>query len=161
MTCSNLLDIVVSLPLRRLSISLNFLFAQQQPDFRRHPFSSLTHLELLDEGASLSLVQELSLLPSLTHLAYGYCPTLEVIQGSLEHCKKLQALVLFQQPGLVRGGPTLVDMRLVIDRRSMDLWEEDWHAGIENGNDFWNRADAIVSLRRDYSEHRFFPTMSG
>ncbi|KAJ6452076.1 hypothetical protein C8R45DRAFT_1124104 [Mycena sanguinolenta] len=82
--------------LKRLHCSLRSIFGSSTVDLTHQIFSTLTHLEILDEWTDIhpEAWSALTNLPNLTHLAFndrGYLPTcLTLLQTS----KSLQVLVL-------------------------------------------------------------------
>lgn len=155
----DLINLVDGLPLRRLSISFEYLFGRQPANFRDHPFPNLTHLEIiLPNLTHLEIingrefwpkVEEISLLPSLTHLAYHNFPGSDAIAGSLKHCTKLQVLAL-----LIDDNMELTEWDQPKDRICVVLrwsavadWQEDWHIGTRGGRDIWVLAEEVVAGR--------------
>lgn len=145
---SNILGLVTALPLRRLSIRLDCLFDGARPDFRHHPFPHLTHLEILEEQASWSHIEEISLLESLTHLSFYEGSERDVGEGALKHCKKLRVLILMDGDpgGWVKALPES-EVRVVVYPDNRSSLAYDWDAGTMGGDDFWARADVVVAQR--------------
>ncbi|KAJ7176981.1 hypothetical protein C8R46DRAFT_1346895 [Mycena filopes] len=136
---------------RRLSIFLQHLLKSPH----RHPmYSLITHLEVLDalkDFAPGSLIGELALLPSLTHVALYDCSS--TARDILARCTMLKLLVDEHYSKRERDlrhpyHDTIDDVRFVsiviLDREYIP----DWVLGTRRGRDFWARGDLFVAKRR-------------
>ncbi|KAJ7634398.1 hypothetical protein FB45DRAFT_1056452 [Roridomyces roridus] len=150
-----LLPILGVLHLRRLSTSLETLFGNRAEIDLRHPlFSSLTHLDIFDEGiASNSLhVQGLCALPALTHLCLNNDVPWGAVKDLLAGCRSLSvfvnlwAYIRFDRAKAVARSPPVTDVRFVVAVFA-DYWT-DWETGAYGGNDFWKSAEEFIELKR-------------
>ncbi|KAJ7661977.1 hypothetical protein DFH06DRAFT_363198 [Mycena polygramma] len=149
----NLLPMLDTQPLQRLSANLRQLFSWDHPiDFSHRVFSRITHLDLMDRRCDdWDTCSGLAQLPCLTHLS---SPAMSdsTIHGALRHCPLLEVLVIvhsqqleLQQAelnfGTVSDDPRFVRL-VVTDRLS------DWEMGARGGEDYWIKAKALVDRRR-------------
>lgn len=150
---SNVLSasLVSSLQLRRLSIGMESLFGDSRPDFRHHPFPNLTHLEILEQQTSWSFIEDISLLESLSHLAFNECSGRDAVEGALKHCKRLRVVIHLDGDPAEGWFEALSESEVRVVVFPNDLsgrgWENDWDAGTTGGDDVWARADAVVEQR--------------
>lgn len=93
-------------------------------------------------------MEELALLPSLTHLTYSYPPTLEVLEYTLRACKKLRLLIILDKGALetVKALPKR-EIRVVVAHNWVRDWVGDWVFGAGGGKDVWMSAEAVVISR--------------
>lgn len=103
---SSLLDVVGSLPLRRLHCRLEDLFMFQPIDLAHQLFSRLTHLELFPGDTPTSVAWAgLAALPNLNHLSFSGLEFLRLVLEFVWTCKSLRVLIfLFEgsEPPLYR-----------------------------------------------------------
>ncbi|KAJ7263435.1 hypothetical protein C8J57DRAFT_1629477 [Mycena rebaudengoi] len=122
------------------------------PDFSHSLFSSVTHLELMDDDISRyndECWKSLASLPCLTHLAFNYYSSVPTrsLHMLLEECKSLQVLILIVEydnffddiDNPVSAYPTR-DVRFVVAAYGDD-YLEDWIRGAWGQADVWVRAD--------------------
>ncbi|KAJ7126349.1 hypothetical protein C8R44DRAFT_980137 [Mycena epipterygia] len=134
-------------------LAANLVGEHSDVNLRHSAFSTITHLEILDEPWPGDLA-DLTLLPALTHISVssGHYPQFLVLL--LEGCTHLEALVNFYDstpPSMEELAARIHsnDLRLVLMK--FPTWDEhikDWTVGTNGGQDFWSRADLFISKRR-------------
>ncbi|KAF8652779.1 hypothetical protein AX16_004171 [Volvariella volvacea WC 439] len=85
------------LGLVRMSVLLGELFPDGKINFRHEVFHDLTHLEVLDDGLTITWDEEnnYGCLPKLKYLAFVDVPDrIEAVRKCLEECKALRVLIL-------------------------------------------------------------------
>ncbi|KAF8193903.1 hypothetical protein K438DRAFT_2017569 [Mycena galopus ATCC 62051] len=153
-------DVLSILPLRRLSFSLrNSCFWRPNPfgggtfDRNHSFFSRITHLDILSRGMNFLNWEEwagLARIPQLTHLSTHPKISYSVLRGVLEHCTRLEVLVVrycdedWLDKAMALGDLT-DDLRFVRLLVGDDVG--DWETGARGGEDYWARATAIVKKR--------------
>ncbi|KAJ7172822.1 hypothetical protein C8R43DRAFT_1102707 [Mycena crocata] len=167
-----LLPTLTTMAPQRLAVNPESLFGFNPVDFLHPVFARVTHLHL--RGPLMKAwtpSASLSALPYLTHLAFQEFHTMTpwatetdanaLFAHSLAQCAHLKVLVFLSGDWDGTGlDPQLVAdfahearfVPMVVD----DLWR-DWEAGAVGGEDFWDRADAIVKARqsgKDRIEHQ-------
>ena len=163
----NLVDILPTKRLQRLSIKLDALWAAGAVDgrFSDKLFPNLSHLEIVNPPPFECLFSHylddlggLCSLPSLTHLAFGdlwedeHLYLIPFFEDMLKRCPRLQILILetrdirFQNAiSEVRDDPrTVVQQSFSGDVPQSEYWEEIR----QGGPDLWSRAESVVSIRR-------------
>ncbi|KAJ7718253.1 hypothetical protein B0H16DRAFT_1337542 [Mycena metata] len=140
--------------LERLSIRLDELFSGDQPvDVSSPMFAQITHLEVLDTSPSQlfvnSVCEAVGRIPQLTHLAFNsveFCLSLpRYIRRSLR-CVVLRHRWTDLRTPHMGGGALGRDARFVCVAGSAD-YETDWLRGVNGGDDYWARADALVTAK--------------
>ena len=163
----NLIDILPTQRLQRLSIKLDALWAAGAADgrFSDKLFPNLSHLEIVNPSSFECLFPHylddlggLCSLPSLTHLAFGdlweaeHLYLIPFFEDVLKRCPRLQILILetrdigFQNAiSEVRNDPrTVVQQSFSGDVPQSEYWEEIR----QGGPDMWSRAESVASMRR-------------
>ncbi|KAJ7614340.1 hypothetical protein FB45DRAFT_936672 [Roridomyces roridus] len=135
--------------------SLETLFGNRAAIDLRHPlFSSLTHLDIFDEGIANNSVhvQGLCALPALTHLCinndvpWGAVKELLAGRRSLSVFVDLWAYIRFDRAKAVARNPPVTDVGFVVAVFA-DYWT-DWETGAYGGNDFWKSAEEFIESKR-------------
>jgi hypothetical protein len=146
------LQLISSLPLRRLSANLDELFGHAGVDFRNSLFNQLTHLSIFGTDITDTWPKNLGSLPCLTHLSiYWFNGANPPFRGILAECKLLEVLLL-----------------IFVDEYEKESWENyryfgedprsililvtrflvDWEKGATGGEDYWVRAEIFIQQRR-------------
>ncbi|TFK64966.1 hypothetical protein BDN72DRAFT_881216 [Pluteus cervinus] len=146
-----LIDILQTLPIRRLSLAAPRWFPSSNTDSTRPwkltSFQHLTHLELVCAVDKWEEVVELSDLPNLTHLNWNVPYYYEVVAGSLTNCSKVEVLLL---SSLSEPPPLQIDDDRIVYLHVLD-WEDEWLVGGKKRNrqgDWWSRAEEVIEERR-------------
>ncbi|KAJ7493002.1 hypothetical protein B0H11DRAFT_2191059 [Mycena galericulata] len=140
--------------LHHLAVSIVDLFGPNPTGCFAQPlFYNITHLELLtfphehlpDSAASLSLI------PHLTHFAFGKSNLCGGLCDVLHSCAHLACIVLLlvdpmASEDMDAAGPLLEDVLFVVI--SQENFKEDWARGVLWGRDYWALADAFLTARR-------------
>ncbi|KAF8174593.1 hypothetical protein K438DRAFT_1939821 [Mycena galopus ATCC 62051] len=112
-------------------------------------FHNISHLFLGDSGkrggviqAGWPMLENLALLPSLTHLGLASCTALDVVSSLLSDCPHLRCLIVSAHE-VIPDLEDLHDHRLVLMIKTQNI-VEDWEVGTRGGRDIWVRADALI-----------------
>jgi hypothetical protein len=145
-----LLPLLRGLPLQRLAVDLDELFAGTPPRFTQPLLSHLTHLHLRDFNSRgwHTWWSSRASIPQLTHLAFWgtHLPVIDVWQGALLQCPFLKVVVIFSSRNYPNGTPPPVDPRVV--ELSITDYRADWECGARGGEDYWVRAELVIRGRR-------------
>ncbi|KAF8645119.1 hypothetical protein AX16_007948 [Volvariella volvacea WC 439] len=144
---------ISGLPLKRLSVHIEDLFRDGTLDFRHPVFFNITHLDILDDIDFWGRLDELPLLPDLTHLSLnGPNVDYATVDHILKNCKRLRVLFLVHGNKYLDTLPQ--DRRIVVpehlgghDGRVVNEWVDEWKLGCVAGEDYWERADRLVASR--------------
>ncbi|KAJ7480351.1 hypothetical protein B0H11DRAFT_2421164 [Mycena galericulata] len=139
--------------LHRLAFSIVELFGPNPTGCFAQPlFRNITHLEMLDSipAFTCSHAASLSLIPHLTHFAFGDCRLCSGFCGAFRLCARLTCIVLLEAESMgdvdVEADSLLEDTRFVAI--SEDNFRVDWARGVFRGRDYWVLADAFLAARR-------------
>ncbi|PPR04410.1 hypothetical protein CVT26_004235 [Gymnopilus dilepis] len=146
-SCANLIPILESLPIRKLSFDPSYFFDNFAPDmsipFDQPLFQNITHLEIINATSSWSKWKQLARLPQLTHLALAGMVNQPLIDQVLKECRKLQLFIMFYMNiGLLGGEVRLpqADLRVVLLKSVSDHLDH-WEKGARGEEDFWITAE--------------------
>ncbi|KAJ7493001.1 hypothetical protein B0H11DRAFT_1858985 [Mycena galericulata] len=140
--------------LHHLTVNIVNLFGWNPTGCFAQPlFYNITHLEVLVfprehlPGAAASL----SLIPHLTHFAFGDPRFCGGLCDVLHSCARLACIVLLlvdpmNSDDMEAAGPFLEDALFVVI--SQENFKEDWARGVLWGRDYWALADAFLTARR-------------
>ncbi|KAJ7101921.1 hypothetical protein C8R44DRAFT_808888 [Mycena epipterygia] len=155
-----LLPLLGTMPLHRLSASLTILFpGPTGPDFSHSLFTKITHLDLAESSHTWELWSGLAHMPCLTHLSFFHeFVAVAVCYSALLHCKSLQVLAMLSgNPPSTLGlayRPLTSDPRFVlVGIRTREL---EWETGALGGEDHWARANDLVRKRRSGETKDYF-----
>ncbi|KAJ7458298.1 hypothetical protein B0H11DRAFT_2061645 [Mycena galericulata] len=149
---AELIQILLEMDLRRLSLSLEDLFSGREHIDLKHPlFNSITHLHLFDHAASIAaqLSPHISSLPALTHLCLNNSVPDQILHALLSDCPHLHLLVTLWYFLIARTAPRdppVSDPRFVVG--SYKDFEDEWTAGAHGAPDFWTLAEEFVARKR-------------
>ncbi|KAF8208936.1 hypothetical protein K438DRAFT_1813164 [Mycena galopus ATCC 62051] len=150
--------LLAEIPLTRLCLSAENLFAPRRADFTHALFAQITHLDLLDEvcGPWDPRWTSLARMQRLTHLAFDLSMSKQrdwesVLHGALAHCPALQVLALMWSPWLrdeMRENRAEIRRLAEDDPRFVIVLQtshpHDWETGARGGIDAWSRAEDLV-----------------
>ncbi|KAJ7723571.1 hypothetical protein B0H16DRAFT_1737196 [Mycena metata] len=145
--------LIAAMPLRRLCGDYQPLLWDLPPT--HHFFANITHLALglvFNLTAADELCTRLALIPHLTHLSFDPLGIIPHCMRLLQDCLLLQVLVLFaldlgqyewwqQDLAALSHDPRFLAM-------GPALYVEDWHMGVQEGLDYWARAEDFIAHRR-------------
>ncbi|KAJ7650480.1 hypothetical protein FB45DRAFT_1017867 [Roridomyces roridus] len=138
---TSVLDLLGSLPLRRLYCCVEDPLHSVTPDFTHPIFAQLTHLEIFPGTTpSVSAWAGLALIPNLTHLAFSDHDFVELVPNLLQSFKFLRVVILLADPSRIA--------------MSCNNYTRDWHMGALVGLDYWARAEEFIAQRRSRAVER-------
>ncbi|KAJ7157140.1 hypothetical protein C8R46DRAFT_1293591 [Mycena filopes] len=146
--------LVNELPLRRLSAKFFHLATSIAFDPPPGWLQSLTHLDIgfakpLMLNASASIVDAVTRLPRLTHLALFFLLSRATVAAVSKACPGLQVLVvIFDWNIIIPHARYAQDPLIAVVRRPADSAREDWEAGHFGLPDTWTCGEAIVAEQR-------------
>ncbi|KAJ7285312.1 hypothetical protein C8J57DRAFT_1498144 [Mycena rebaudengoi] len=165
LTGAHLLLPLENMRLQRLGICLEELFAvdandvyeSPQVDFEHPLFETVTHLDIFDdvqndEEEDKEWLEQLPVLPALTHLAFNGPPSLSTIRHILSESPRLCVLLVTYPKLQAQGAREFADSidvedpRLVVAVNEVNYYD-DWEAGARGREDIWFRADAFVAAK--------------
>jgi hypothetical protein len=165
LTGAHLLLPLENMRLQRLGICLEELFAvdandvyeSPQVDFEHPLFETVTHLDIFDdvqndEEEDKEWLEQLPVLPALTHLAFNGPPSFSTIRHILSESPRLCVLLVTYPKLQAQGAREFADSidvedpRLVVAVNEVNYYD-DWEAGARGREDIWFRADAFVAAK--------------